>query len=550
MPGLTVHFEVLNQLNTPTLYADTLANRPAAQIVGRIFFRTDTPFGVYRDTGTGWDLVANLDTNSGGTVTSVAALTLGTSGTDLSSTVANGTTTPVITLNVPTASASNRGALSSTDWSTFNGKFTLPALTSGSVLFSDGTTIAQKNANFFWDNTNNRLGLGTATPGVTLDVHGTGGILHLNGTGTNNSFQLFQNAGTSKWRIGNNYSTGTNYFSIFDNTNSVETLKITPGATNTILFTGNLTATSLIKSGGTAAQILAADGSVITAGSNITISSGTISGSAGMAIGGSITSATAGSVLYAGASGVLAQTNSNFFWDSTNNRLGIGTATPTTPLDVTGNVNITGNTTSAGDITIVKAGASPRLLVQQATAAAGNRPEVTISAPVGFASFYKFTSATTAVKIIAGNDCALYNSNSVGDIAIMNDFATGKLKFATGGSATAQMTLTSAGRLLIGTTTEGTNILEVNGNTQITGTLTMADAQNIVFGSTTGTKLGSATTQKIGFWNVAPIVQPTTAVASATFVVNAGTAVNTLSTFDGYKIDQVVKALRNLGILA
>ena len=60
--------------------------------------------------------------NPQGTVTSVAALTLGTTGTDLSSTVATGTTTPVITLQVPTASASNRGALSSTDWSTFNGK--------------------------------------------------------------------------------------------------------------------------------------------------------------------------------------------------------------------------------------------------------------------------------------------------------------------------------------------------------------------------------------------------------------------------------------------
>jgi hypothetical protein len=57
-----------------------------------------------------------------GTVTSVAALTLGTSGTDLSSTVATGTTTPVITLNVPTASATNRGALSAADWSTFNSK--------------------------------------------------------------------------------------------------------------------------------------------------------------------------------------------------------------------------------------------------------------------------------------------------------------------------------------------------------------------------------------------------------------------------------------------
>lgn len=57
-----------------------------------------------------------------GTVTSVSALTLGTTGTDLSSTVANSTTTPAITLNVPTASASNRGALSSADWATFNGK--------------------------------------------------------------------------------------------------------------------------------------------------------------------------------------------------------------------------------------------------------------------------------------------------------------------------------------------------------------------------------------------------------------------------------------------
>ena len=63
-----------------------------------------------------------FNSKGSGSVTSVAALTLGTTGTDLSSTVANGTTTPVITLNVPTASATNRGALSSADWTTFNNK--------------------------------------------------------------------------------------------------------------------------------------------------------------------------------------------------------------------------------------------------------------------------------------------------------------------------------------------------------------------------------------------------------------------------------------------
>jgi hypothetical protein len=70
-----------------------------------------------------------------GTVTSVAALTIGTSGTDLSSSVANSTTTPVITLNVPTASAANRGALSSADWTTFNNKQS--ALTIGNLGSND-----------------------------------------------------------------------------------------------------------------------------------------------------------------------------------------------------------------------------------------------------------------------------------------------------------------------------------------------------------------------------------------------------------------------------
>jgi hypothetical protein len=75
-----------------------------------------------------------------GTVTSVDALTLGTTGTDLSSTVANSTTTPVITLNVPTASATNRGALSSTDWTTFNNKQSTSAPVTYTANFSVAVT--------------------------------------------------------------------------------------------------------------------------------------------------------------------------------------------------------------------------------------------------------------------------------------------------------------------------------------------------------------------------------------------------------------------------
>jgi hypothetical protein len=42
---------------------------------------------------------------------------------------------------------------------------------------------------------------------------------------------------------------------------------------------------------------------------------------------------TTGSVLFAGASGKINQDNSNFFWDDTNNRLGVGTSSPTCKLE-------------------------------------------------------------------------------------------------------------------------------------------------------------------------------------------------------------------------
>jgi hypothetical protein len=49
--------------------------------------------------------------------------------------------------------------------------FTMPV--TGSVLFSDGTTLASDPAHFFWNDTNNRLGILTNTPAYSLDVNGT-----------------------------------------------------------------------------------------------------------------------------------------------------------------------------------------------------------------------------------------------------------------------------------------------------------------------------------------------------------------------------------------
>jgi hypothetical protein len=111
-----------------------------------------------------------------GTVTSVAALTLGTSGTDLSSTVANSTTTPVITLNVPTASATNRGALSSADWTTFNNK--QAALSGTGFVKISGTTISYDNSTYYLaSNPNAYIPLTALSAGAGISYNNTTGVI-------------------------------------------------------------------------------------------------------------------------------------------------------------------------------------------------------------------------------------------------------------------------------------------------------------------------------------------------------------------------------------
>jgi hypothetical protein len=153
-------------------------------------------------TSTDWN---TFNGKGSGTVTSVAALTLGTTGTDLSSTVANGTTTPVITLQVPTASASNRGALSAADWTTFNNKGsgtvtsvtgTAPVVSSGGATPAISMAAATTSVNGYltstdWNTFNGKQpagsylvsggALGTPSSGTVTNLTGTASI-NINGT--------------------------------------------------------------------------------------------------------------------------------------------------------------------------------------------------------------------------------------------------------------------------------------------------------------------------------------------------------------------------------
>ncbi len=55
-----------------------------------------------------------------------------------------------------------------------NNNIHVPSMTAGSVAFHNGTILSQDNSNLFWDDTNNRLGIGTVSPGNKLDVIGGG----------------------------------------------------------------------------------------------------------------------------------------------------------------------------------------------------------------------------------------------------------------------------------------------------------------------------------------------------------------------------------------
>jgi hypothetical protein len=86
-------------------------------------------------------------------------------------------------------------------------------------------------------------------------------------------------------------------------------------------------------------------------------------------------------------------------------------------------------------------------------------------------------------------------------------------------------------------------------------TFTIADANDIAVGTTTGTKIGTATTQKLGFWNVTPVIQPASADQAAlgavtTVGTNTGTPGAGLSLIgDTSTTDQSAALMNDLAAL-
>ena len=80
---IVLDLSILNQKGTPMFNSDLTANRPAAGITGRIFIAIDSPYGIFRDTGTAWDQISSAggaDTNiynTDGTLTGTRTVSSG-----------------------------------------------------------------------------------------------------------------------------------------------------------------------------------------------------------------------------------------------------------------------------------------------------------------------------------------------------------------------------------------------------------------------------------------------------------------------------------------
>jgi len=223
--------------------------------------------------------------------------------------------------------------------------------TAGSVLFvGTGPVLAQDNANLFYDNTNKRLGIGTASPATKI---------HTKATVSGNYAARFEHSNTAGYAgaefydstpvqkgavgygnsaVGNTflqsllhlYSAGPDWV-IANATAVTHQFGVTAGA----VFVGYTDGASAAVSAASAGRIRYNNS---TSKFQVSTNGGAYQdlqvGAETMAIGEAVGSGTTGSVLFVGAGPVLAQDNGNFFWDNTNKRLGIGTASPGLSLDV------------------------------------------------------------------------------------------------------------------------------------------------------------------------------------------------------------------------
>jgi hypothetical protein len=370
--------------------------------------------------------------------------------------------------------------------------------TVGRVLFEGAGNVVQQSSNFFWDNTNGRLGVRVATPTASLEVLGAAP------SGTTQSFAVHN-------------STGTNNALVVRDDGRVGISTNAPVSALNVVNTGGTSVGTLVTLDGLATVPLTnfhnnridfRNVANTVFGRIFTYSGGQFNGlwlDAG---------ANTSQLILRQGGGVIASSGTGDFSSNaslqTVSSAGVLNVYNTTPIN-TASIRLYANT---NNITI------PLLLFQSYA-----------------------NSSTNVLRRV----CSVKNINTVlTNGSESTDFV---VDLISNGAETERFRLKSSGNLLLGTTSEGasaTKTLVINNGTAPTGDVTDSFQQysaDIVAGN-------AAPHFRTENGNVIKIYQETTGIAAAAFVANTSLIVDDSATFGGYTIGQVVAALKAQGLLA
>jgi hypothetical protein len=348
---------------------------------------------------------------------------------------------------------------------------TSSATTGTSHFTVDGTTLNV-------DAANNRVGIGTATPGAALDVNGEARATRLLAYGAGN---LSSNTAIGTNSLSSNttgfLNTGVGQFSLQNNTTGFQNTGIghslvanTGGSNNSALGYLSLVNNS---TGSLNTAIGLSAGSTITTGSNNVVlgysTTGITTGSGNVVIGNSVTTLSptlSNNVVIADGAG-----NRRINVDGSGN-VGIANAAPTEKLDVTGNVKFSGALMPNN-----LSGTAGQVLTSQGT---GTPTWTTVAAGTAYTAGTSMVLSGTEFQraALSGDVNAAVNSNAttiaadavtstkILDATVANvDLAAGAGGIYKGSGSLAGNTTVTAGTNTLAITSTATNGFSVDGTT-------------------------------------------------------------------------------------
>jgi len=353
------------------------------------------------------------------------------------------------------------------------GKIGLTTHVSGTLPVANGGTGQTTYTNgelLIGNTTGNTLAKATLTPGTNISITNGAGTITINATD--------QFVGTVTSVAGTGTVSGLTLTGTVTSSGS-----LTLGGTLAVIpsnFASQTANTFLSAPNGSAGvptfrAIVAAD--IPTLNQNTTGTAANVTGTVAVANGGTgtTTAFTDGSVVFAGASGVYSQDNASLFWDDTNNRLGVGTATPAVKLEVS---------SAAGSAT-----PTPTEIRISTTT---NASDYSMVSPWGRLSFYSVDTSDSGPKVQAAID-AISDTTAGGRMSMV--FSS----VVTGGTLTERMRINSGGIVAIGTASpDGTALLDVSSTTKGFLPPRMTTAQrDLISSPPNGLMLYNSTTDKL-----------------------------------------------------